>query len=69
MTEHELRQVLDWLDSALEVYHSHAGKMSVSEVRAGSMLLVVRESVADELRRQSISIPRARPLRKEPSRD
>jgi len=48
MTDSDYRQVLNWLDSALEVFMSYRGKMSVKEVRVRSLLAVLRQELAEE---------------------
>lgn len=48
MTDHDARRIIDWLDSALELFHANDGRLTVREVRILSMIAVARQELEDE---------------------
>lgn len=53
MTESELRIILKHVESALEVYRKHEGKLSAIEISMKSMLTVIRAQAAEQLSREN----------------
>lgn len=51
MTETDSKQLLAWLDSALDVFRLNEGLLSAREIRILSMLSVARAELAAELDR------------------
>jgi len=49
MTDHDARRIMDWLDSALELFQANKGRLSVREVRILSMIAVAREELDNEV--------------------
>ena len=49
MTEYDARRIIDWLDSALELFRANGGRLTVREVRILSMLSVARQELNDEV--------------------
>jgi hypothetical protein len=54
MTESELRVIAKHVDSALDVYRKHEGKLTALEISMKSMLMVVRNQIADQLTRENV---------------
>lgn len=52
MTEPELRSILKTIDDALDVYRNHTGPFTAGEISVKSMLMVVREQLSGQLKRQ-----------------
>ena len=48
MTETDTRRIIDWLDSALEIFRANEGRLNAKEVRILSMLAVARQELADD---------------------
>jgi hypothetical protein len=48
MTDHDARRIIDWLDSALELFHANEGRLTAREVRILSMIAVARKELDDE---------------------
>lgn len=46
MTTTDARRILDWIDSALELFHHHQGHLTAREIRILSMLAVARRELA-----------------------
>jgi hypothetical protein len=53
MTENDSRRILDWIDSALELFRYHEGQLSAKEVRIRSLLSVARNELAETCIRRS----------------
>jgi hypothetical protein len=49
MTETDARRILDWLDSALEIFRANNGRLNAREVSILSMLAVARQELADDV--------------------
>lgn len=49
MSEADVRQVIEGIDAALNVFRRNEGRLTVSQIRARSMLSVVRSEVAEGL--------------------
>ncbi len=49
MTDHDARRIIDWLDSALELFRANEGRLSVREVKILSMLAVARQDLNEEV--------------------
>ncbi len=49
MTDHDARRIIDWLDSALELFRANEGRLSVREVKILSMLAVARQELNEEV--------------------
>lgn len=61
MSETELRKILGWVDSALDVYRVHEGKLTVSEISTRSMLIVVRQKLVEDLSQRGVRVQTPRP--------
>jgi hypothetical protein len=49
MTETDSRKILDWLDSALELFRANEGQLSAREIRILSMIAVARQELVTNL--------------------
>lgn len=49
MTNTDARRILDWIDSALELFHHNKGHLTAREVRILSMIAVARQELASGL--------------------
>ncbi len=49
MTDNDAHRIIDWLDSALELFHANQGHLTVREVRILSMIAVARQELDDEV--------------------
>jgi hypothetical protein len=59
MKESDQRQVIAWLDAALEVFSRYRGELNRSEVRIRSLLAVLRQDMAEELEQSKSGTSRA----------
>jgi DNA-binding IscR family transcriptional regulator len=55
MTDAELGQILKAIDSAIDIYRTHEGRLSAPEISVKSMLMAVRNQVAAQLQRKEAS--------------
>lgn len=53
MTDSDAQRVLEWIDSALELFRVNEGKLNAREIRIRSMLAVVRNELSDNLGRET----------------
>lgn len=49
MTDHDARRIIDWLDSALELFRANEGRLTAREVRILSMIAVARQELDDDV--------------------
>ena len=49
MTDNDARRIIDWLDSALELFRANEGRLSARDVRILSMIAVARQELDDEV--------------------
>jgi hypothetical protein len=49
MSDSQLRNVLNSIDAALEIYRKHEGALTAFEISVKSMLVVIRSQVAVQL--------------------
>lgn len=49
MTDYDARRIIDWLDSALELFRANEGRLTVREVKILSMVAVARQELNEEL--------------------
>jgi hypothetical protein len=49
MTETDTRRIIDWIDSALELFRNNEGRLTAQEVRVLSMIAVARRELVDTL--------------------
>lgn len=52
MTDQNLRRILAALDTALDVYRHEETKLSANDISVKSMLVVLRNRIAEQLERQ-----------------
>ena len=52
MTDFDSRRILDWIDSALELFRNNEGHLNAREVRIRSLLSVARNELAEETERR-----------------
>lgn len=56
MTDFDSRRILDWIDSALELFRNNEGQLNAREVRIRSLLSVARNELADEAERRAKAV-------------
>lgn len=49
MTDYDARRIIDWLDSALELFRANEGRLTVKEIKLLSMIAVARQELDDEV--------------------
>lgn len=53
MSATDAQHILDWLDTALELFHVNQGRLNAQEIRILSMIAVARQELAAEIQQRS----------------